>query len=151
MKLMTLRFLGALFLATLAAGLAIPARAQGSENASIAEKAELRRKSWAATEKLVVEQYAKQNLKYRAEVVLQDGSKAAGTITEIRESDFVMTDKKTKSSRTIAYADVARGPEVKRSRADIILGDTAMVVLLLPLVPLFLPIYLIMLATGSGD
>jgi hypothetical protein len=151
MKRLAMKILGTVLLTALAVGLAIPTRAQESEDASLAEKAEIHRKARAATVKLIVQNYAKQNPKYRAEVVLQNGSKAVGTITEIHESDFVMTDKKTKSTRTIAYADVVRGPELKRSRADIILGDTAMVIILLPLLPLFLPIYLIMMATGGMD
>jgi hypothetical protein len=131
MKRSAMKILGAVLLTALAVGFAIPARAQESEDASSAEKAELRRKSWAAIVKRIVQNYAKQNPKYRAEVVLIDGSKVVGIISEIHEGDFVMTDKKTKSSRTIAYADVAQGPEIKRSRADIILGDAAMVILVL--------------------
>jgi hypothetical protein len=151
MKRLAMKFLGAMLLTALAAGFAIPARAQESEDALLAEKAEKARVAQAALMKSIVQSFAKQNGKYRAEVVLLDKSKVVGTISAIHESDFVMTDNKTKSSRTIAYADVAQGPEAKKSRAEVIMGDTAIVIFLIPLLPILLPLSLIMMATGGMD
>jgi hypothetical protein len=151
MKRLTVKFLGAMLLTILAAGFAIPARAQESEDAALAEKAQKVREKRAASVKSVIQYHAKHKNNDRAELVPVDKSKVVGRITEIHESDFVVTDKKTKSSQTIAYDNVAQGPLFKKPEAEVILGDTALAIFLIPLLPLVLPFYLIFLAAGGAD
>lgn len=151
MKRRAVKFLGAILLTMLAIGSAIPARAQESEDASLAEKAQKTREKRAASVKSAIQYHAKHKNNDRAELVLLDKSKVVGRITEIHESDFVITDKKTKSSLTIAYDNVALGPQFKKPEAEVILGDTALAIFLIPLLPLVVPFYLIFLAAGGAD
>jgi len=51
--------------------------------------------------------------KARVKVTLRDGTKLAGYVNEARENDFTLTDKTTKNSVTVLYADTVK---IKRNR-----------------------------------
>lgn len=55
--------------------------------------------------------------KARVTVMMRDGTKLFGYISEARENDFILTDKKTNNPVTILYADTAKVKENKLSLA----------------------------------
>lgn len=46
--------------------------------------------------------------KARATVRLKDGTKVKGYVAEVRDTDFVMRDRKTNEPRTVSFQDVAK-------------------------------------------
>ncbi|HEX7312345.1 MAG TPA: hypothetical protein VF297_00240 [Pyrinomonadaceae bacterium] len=66
--------------------------------------------------------------KRRVEVKLQDGTRLKGSISAAGQDDFTITDAKTGTPRTLAYADVARVKESGgglSTRTWIIIGAAA--------------------------
>lgn len=59
--------------------------------------------------------------KKRVEVKKLDGTKVKGSITQIGDEDFTLTDSKTNNTAVIAYRDVAK---VKGSGSNFVLGVT---------------------------
>src|SRR5436190_6824249 len=75
-------------------------------------------KSPAAKIKTEIEKRGKGDKK-RIEVKKLDGTRLKGSISQIGEDDFTLTDSKTNNTTVIAYRDVAR---VKGSGSKVILG-----------------------------
>lgn len=95
-----------------------PARAQARGATQAASTAR------AAVQKLGVGSQA------RVEAKLQDGTKLRGSVSSAGEDTFSITDPKTGSSRTVAYAEVARVKEPGRgfwARASVIALAAAVV------------------------
>jgi hypothetical protein len=71
--------------------------------------------------------------KSRVKVSLRDGSEVKGYITKIDDSSFEVTDKKTGSSKSVAYVDVRKvqGPGLSSVvKIGIVVGVVALIILI---------------------
>lgn len=78
------------------AAMPVPARAQSSRQGQTVEEIKIKVAKLGVGEKA------------RATVRMKDGTKIKGYVTEARDNDFVIRDRKTNEPHVVNYADVAK-------------------------------------------